>query len=136
MELVSQRDVVWFGVEELAPRHEPIRLHFPEGWYVYYLNSHEGCGCGFHSDERFLDEDVSYEQESRRCLGEYLRQALLNPSVTLALYDCGEGGEREPVRSHGEATPEAIASGLEPVPEGTLVRIRRPLGLVSSSQST
>jgi hypothetical protein len=131
LDLVSFRDAVWFGVEELHPRHEAIRLHFGAGWHVYYLNSHEACGCGFHSDERFVDEDEdsTYDQESRRCLADYLRRALRDSSVALALYDCWEGDEWKPIRSHGEATPELIESQLDPVPAGSFVRIRRSIEL-------
>jgi hypothetical protein len=124
MPLVSLDDATWFGVQALPERHAPIRRHFPDGWHVYYLNSHEGCGCGFHSDERFPDDDAEYDRESRRRLAEYLRQALRDSPIALALYDCWEGAELEPVRQRSEATPEDIESRLDPVPEGTLVLIR------------
>jgi len=124
MPLVSYRDTVWFGVEELAERHEAIRLHFPVGWQVYFLNSHEGCGCGFHSDAQFADDNAGYDQESRRCLAAYVELALQAPGLELALYDCWEGAEAAPIQARAEASPAELEASLDPVPEGTLVTLR------------
>jgi len=121
--LVSYPDVVWFGVEALCERHEAIRLHFPPDWHVYYLNSHEGCGCGFHADEQFPDEDESYDEESRSHLIAYLRAAKADPAVAIALYDCWEGDQKAPILTRIEATVDELAARPDPVPEGTWVTV-------------
>jgi hypothetical protein len=92
--------------------------------FVYFLNSHEFCGCGFHSAE-WPEPDTEYDQESRKHLAAYLRGALSDPAVELALYDCWEGDELEPVESRGEATAEQIEQLADPVPERAFVRVRR-----------
>ena len=35
-----------FHVRELVERDEPVRRQFSKP-HVYYVGSHEGCGCGF-----------------------------------------------------------------------------------------
>jgi hypothetical protein len=123
--LLCVSDGVWLGVEELAARHQPIRAHFPAGWHVYYLASHEGCGCVLHSDPAFADADDTYDRESRGSLADYLRRALADPAVALALYDCWEGDEDAPVLVRTAATPDELAARPDPVPERTWVTVLR-----------
>ncbi len=115
--LVSFKKGAAFGIEDLAARHESIRRHFPSGWNVYFLNSHEGCGCGFHSDPAFADQDDELEKsrESRRCLGEYLSETLTDPNVSLALFDCWEGDEEVSIEHRARSTPQEISASYDPV---------------------
>ena len=124
--LVSLAEAVWFGITPLSGRDAPVRRNFPADWHVYYVQSHDGCGCGFHTDEVFPDEDHSYDAQSRRCLAEYLTAVMQEADLALALYDCWEGDQDQPATAHRLATPERIAAELDPVPELTLVTIERP----------
>jgi len=122
--LLSLDDAVWLSVEELPARHEPVRRHFPDGWSVYFVGSHGGCGCGFHSDPDFPDPDDGYDAMSRRALAAYLRAAL-DGATELALYDRWEGDQGEPPLERRQATPEELAELPSPVPEGAWCQILR-----------
>jgi hypothetical protein len=45
--------------------------------------------------------------------------------VELALYDCWEGDEGEPIHCRVEATPDQLEHLPDPVPEGTFVQVLR-----------
>ena len=84
------------------------------------MSSHSGCSCGFHSSEYFLDDDESYNAESRQALAGYLRnQFERRGEVSLMLFDTWEGDFTAPDHRI-TVTPAAIARTADPVPERTL----------------
>jgi hypothetical protein len=87
-----------FHVAELRRRDEPVRRQFSMRC-VYYVGSHEGCGCGFqYGQHEGLEEDpgrLAAAREARRQLSEYLAAALRDrPEVRLfACWDGDQGSE-------------------------------------------
>jgi hypothetical protein len=83
-----------FHVTELSERTEPVRRHFTKPC-VYYVGSHEMCGCGFQYGEYegYEEEaDLPAKRESRRRLAEFLSVALQHqPAVEV--YACWDGDE-------------------------------------------
>lgn len=102
-----------FHVTARADPTDPVRQRFTKP-FVYYLGSHEGCGCGFHYGP-YAGGEINPAVEpavtdSRRRLGEYLAVALQHqPEVEV--YACWSGDEAEPPVYHDRATPAELASG-------------------------
>jgi hypothetical protein len=46
-----------FHVKALGSRDDPVRARFSKP-HVYYVGSHEGCGCGFGYGQRNVRSDV------------------------------------------------------------------------------
>jgi hypothetical protein len=83
-----------FYVTELSERDEPVRRHFTKPC-VYYVGSHEGCGCGFQYGEYVGYEeeaDLVQKQASRRRLAEFLAVALQH-QAEVELFACWGGDE-------------------------------------------
>lgn len=123
--LVDLRQDVWLGIKTLDARHTAVATHFPADWFVYYVASHSGCSCGFHSTD-VLSDDEPYNDQSRRALAAYLSRLLLDTDVHIALYNCWEGDEGLEVQHHARASPDQLAQLPDPVPERTLVAVVRP----------
>ena len=119
-----------FSVEPLDEAHAAVRDKFPCGWTVYFVGSHTGCSCGFHSPgaaddgEGFEDEALAGEAAARLRLAEYVAGAL-GTGARVALYDCWDGDEADPPLCATSATVAALARARDPVPEGTLVTVER-----------
>lgn len=83
-----------FHVTKLPDRAAPVRRQFSKP-HIYYVGSHEGCGCGFQYGEYegFEDEaDLPVKRDSRRRLAELLAVALQHqPQVEL--FACWDGDE-------------------------------------------
>jgi hypothetical protein len=92
---------------------------------VYYVASHSGCSCGFHSAD-VLGDDEQYNDQSRRALAGYLSRLQLDSEMEIALYDCWEGDEALEIRHHARASPNDLAQSPDPVPERTFVAVVRP----------
>ncbi len=84
-----------FHVIELNERDEPVRLQFSKPC-VYYVGSHEGCGCGFqYGQYEGIEDDpaqLASAQESRRLLAEFVSNALLH-QPTVELFACWDGDQ-------------------------------------------
>jgi hypothetical protein len=98
-----------FHVRELRPQEEAVRTHFRKP-FVYYVGSHEGCGCGFAYGQWPCDgEDYSLEdaaaRRSVRRFSEYLASATRLGAVEL--YACWDGEQ--------DRTPDdfAVASSAQ-----------------------
>lgn len=80
-------------------RDESIRLikqHFSKQ-IIYYVGSHEGCGCGFRRENYVcLDKKTLLKTaENQRNLYEYISRCLTD-EITIELYGCWAGDEAEP----------------------------------------
>jgi hypothetical protein len=84
-----------FYVTEVANSDEPVRRQFSKP-YVYYVGSHEKCGCGFQYDQWEGDEEDALKldavQHSRLRLAEFLSAALQHQSA-VELFACWDGDE-------------------------------------------
>jgi hypothetical protein len=84
-----------FHVEELAERDQAVRRQFSKPC-VYYVGSHEGCGCGSqYSASEGIDEDpseLSAAIDSRRRLSEFLAVALQHQQE-VELFACWDGDQ-------------------------------------------
>lgn len=86
------KDKPAFHVQELTQRDAAVRRQFSKP-NVYYVGAHEGCGCGFQHPEFDVDAEAqSQTTESRRRLGEYLRQAL-SQQQSIELFACWDGDQ-------------------------------------------
>lgn len=86
-----------FHTADLSKQDETVRGHFSKP-YVYYVGSHERCGCGFQwgeNEESEDEDDLPAKQESRRRLVEFLAGALQDqPAVEV--YACWDGDQAAP----------------------------------------
>ena len=134
----------WRYVGEVEPG-APVRNRFTLP-LVYYVGSHEGCGCGFNSDdlawqgfeldtvadmqpllEGFLDQERTEflaEQGSRLYLKDQLL-SLLAESDVAEVFSCWAGGESDPAIATHEVTPDYFAEKLAPLGEGVKYIVRR-----------
>jgi hypothetical protein len=81
---------------------------------VYYVGSHEGCGCGFQYGEHegFEDEaELAPNRESRRRLVEFLSLALQH-QATVEVYACWNGDEGALADHTGRVRPSDLLRNL------------------------
>jgi hypothetical protein len=95
-----------FHVVQLAERGAPVRRQFSKR-HVYYVGSHEKCGCGFQygEDEGFEEvADLPPKRDSRRRLADFLAAALRHqPEVVL--FACWDGDEAADPEHRGRVSP-------------------------------
>lgn len=99
-----------FYVEELSERDEAVRRQFSKPC-VYFVGSHEGCGCGFqYGQYEGLEEDqeqLAAAKESRRGLSDFLAVALQHqPGVEL--FACWDGDQSATPDYHGRMCPSDL----------------------------
>jgi hypothetical protein len=95
-----------FHVAELSEHETPVRRHFSKP-FVYYVGSHESCGCGFQYGEYegFEDDaDLPEKRESRRRLAEFLAVALQH-QPTVEVFACWSGDEAAEPEHRGRIRP-------------------------------
>ncbi len=103
-----------FHVTELSERDSVVRNQFTEP-YVYYVGSHEGCGCGFQYGqypEFEQGEDRSQERASLDGLATYLSHQLSRVG-TIQLYACWDGDQTAIPEHHRNLTPGSFRSEEE-----------------------
>jgi hypothetical protein len=102
--LAWDQDNPQFHTAGLSKQHEPVRRHFSKP-YVYYVGSHERCGCGFQwGENKASEDDLSAKQESRRRLVEFLAGALeAQPAVEV--YACWDGDQAAPADRNERVRP-------------------------------
>jgi hypothetical protein len=78
---------------------EQAKLNFSKQ-FIYYVGSHEGCGCGFRQDGFWLqvDEEIKKRAENHKNLFEYL-SGCLEDENTIEIYACWAGSENESPQS-------------------------------------
>ncbi|MCK4917989.1 MAG: hypothetical protein KAS51_07225 [Candidatus Omnitrophica bacterium] len=81
---------------------------------IYYLGSHEGCGCGFSYDDNEVNPEYSEEvkdnelrKDSVKHLVQYLKNAL-EKTTELELFICWEGEQGEKPNKRATITVEEI----------------------------
>jgi hypothetical protein len=100
-----------FHVIDLRARDEPVRCQFSKP-HVYYVGSHEGCGCGFQYGEHAeLEEEdaatLAAARDSRRRLAAFLSAALRQESA-LELFACWDGDQAAPAEHRGRLRPAEL----------------------------
>ena len=82
-----------FHVKNVDAGIEKVRgqFHLP---FVYYLGSHQGCGCGFNRDSISDSEPAQVDavRQTLAVLSRYL-QAAVSQVGTIELYTCWNGDE-------------------------------------------
>jgi hypothetical protein len=74
--------------------------------FVYYVGSHQGCGCGFSKDGE-IGKERDLCQENYTTLGRTLREAICG-GTPAELFTCWEGDQGEPPESIHSVTPAEI----------------------------
>ena len=98
-----------FHVVELEKRERKVRKQFKLG-NVYYVGSHEGCGCGFQCGEYpEYDEERETKRMSLKELADFLRNLLIKTD-TIELYSCWEGDQGKKPQHERVLTPDQIDS--------------------------
>lgn len=103
------KDIPNFNVKELDENSKTVRKQFSKS-YVYYLGSHQGCGCGFSYGQYDYDDQKEEEnaaRESVRRLSEYLSQ-VLETAGTLEIYSCWDGDQEDEPKFQKSMTPKDI----------------------------
>jgi hypothetical protein len=99
-----------FFVEELPERDDAVRSQFSKP-YVFFVGSHEGCGCGFQygQHEGFEEdpEELAAAEESRRRLAEFLAAALKD-QAEVELFACWDGDQAARPEHHGRMSPSHL----------------------------
>lgn len=124
------------------PADAPVRVQFVQP-YVYYVGSHQGCGCGFRSPQLELEgfelvaevlpllsalldderSDFLDEQRSRELLSALVRSALCEGDVEV--FSCWAGDEGKAPTVAKDVSPDYFAAHLNPLDEGAKYRIHR-----------
>lgn len=99
-----------FYVADLSDRDEPVRRQFSRS-YVYYVGSHEGCGCGLeygqYEEYEEDSEQLAGARESRRRLSEFLAAALRH-QPTIDLFACWDGDQEAEPDHRGRMRPSDL----------------------------
>jgi hypothetical protein len=99
---------------------EPARKQFSYP-YVYYVGSHEGCGCGFSKDFDF-GEDLDASQQDYAALGRLLRDATVR-GAKLELFTCWEGEQSSEPESVSTITASEIEAQAYELRQLELLRV-------------
>jgi len=101
-----------FNVNELGSEYHDakVRRQFSKQ-YVYYVGSHQSCGCGFSYGQypgfEDNDDEESKKRESVRRLAEYLDQVTRQHGQA-ELCACWDGDQGEEPEHRGRITPTDI----------------------------
>lgn len=79
-----------FYVGELTKFDKSVKIQF-EFPYIYYIGSHEGCGCGFFKEGR-EKEEVRRAEENYSQLVSYIKNAQ-STGTKNQIYSCWEGDQ-------------------------------------------
>ena len=97
-----------FNVTELDESSQSVRKQFSKP-HVYYLGSHQCCGCGFNYGQYdYGEEEDKASRKSVRRLAEYLSQSV-NNAGPLELYSCWSGDEEDELEFHEEWKTKEIS---------------------------
>jgi hypothetical protein len=80
--------------------------------HVYYIGSHEGCGCGFSYDQEFdkNDKDIDDRKKSVFKFNELLRD-ILSKSDECEVFLCWGGDEAEKPERSQSVSSEFFSKG-------------------------
>lgn len=99
-----------FHVTANSADSKRMSIHFTKP-HVFYLGSHEGCGCGFRREHyNFNDpDDASATDTTQEQLHKYLGECLENQDF-IELYGCWSGEESESADHYREVTINDLKS--------------------------
>ena len=104
-----------FHVKNFDDGIAKVRGHFRLP-FVYYLGSHEGCGCGFNRGSASEPHQLEAVRQTLAALSRYL-QAAVSQVGTIELYTCWNGDEGD-ASEHSVTVPvSAFGSDMEWFPE-------------------
>jgi hypothetical protein len=98
-------------VEAIQRDHSGVDKQFSLS-HVYYIGSHEGCGCGFIYDENnpeFLEDsdDLELRKSNVSKLVTLLNKLLSNEDY-IELFSCYDGSQGKESNTIGEIEPEVL----------------------------
>ena len=98
-----------FCVIELTKNENGVKKQFSLE-HVYYVGSHEGCGCGFFKEGEAGEELVKIEENYNR-LSTYILNAKENNSK-IELFSCWEGDQASKVEKKEKITENTLKEKL------------------------
>jgi hypothetical protein len=108
--LISWKDdAPAFNVSELSEGEAVVKKQFSMP-YVYYVGSHEGCGCGFQAGQypQFEDEEKPLKEESLFRFSKYLKENK-SKGERVEIYSCWDGAQGGERKSNRRLTASQIA---------------------------
>jgi len=134
--LASERECSTNSWDETNPRFfvakentysiEPVKRQFSKP-NVYYVGSHEGCGCGFRQTcyEMVDDqEEINQAARNQKHLFEFV-SARLEDENFIELYACWAGSESEPFQSKREIIADELLKDDFYFKEDELIIVRK-----------
>lgn len=111
-----------FYVEELTSAEESVKTQF-ETPHIYYLGSHEGCGCGFFKTGQGWDIlGLDQAQDNYAQLASYLKKAQ-SPDSRNQIYVCWQGDENTEPEFRKQVDLQQLIEKSFEFKEGTLYEI-------------
>jgi len=117
-----------FHVDTLTKENEQrVRSKLPHE-HIYYLGSHEGCGCGFRSEsDGFLlareGDDARAEAEDQAALAAFLA-AIPRKGRAMQIFGCWSGDELEPIAFRRECEIRDLATQTFAFREREIITLR------------
>jgi hypothetical protein len=108
-----------FHVSASDPDIESVRNHFSKNC-VYYLGSHEGCGCGFHYNDFYEKLDKADRIDSFSRLKQYLSDAV-KTNGSLEVFACWSGEEPLPCNEKSIISLSEFTNDTLGVVDGSVV---------------
>src|SRR4051812_6465715 len=98
-----------FHVIELTEREAPVKSQFSKP-FVYYVGSHQGCGCAYDLASMSIGEpeQLPNARRDREKLASYLQDAV-EAVGQLELYTCWDGDWEDPPVQRISIDPLALA---------------------------
>jgi len=110
-----------FHVKELTAAKEPVITQF-EKPYIYYLGSHEGCGCGFFKTGNDWDT-LRQAQDNYTQLVSYLKK-VQSPGFRIQIFACWDGDEDTEPEFRKQVDLQQLTNKNFEFKVGTLYEIR------------
>ena len=85
-----------FNILPLSKEEIPVKKQFSLE-FVYYVGSHQGCGCGFFKEGE-AGEELAEVEESYKKLATYIIKAKEN-GASIQLFSCWEGDQTSKVEN-------------------------------------
>jgi len=113
-----------FHVTEVPDREASVRTQFSKP-FLYYVGSHQHCGCAFDLEAVGVGEpdELIRAQRGREMLATYLRHCLSSVG-SLEIYTCWDGDWAEPAAQRIEVDLSALSPEQPWLPERTLAIVR------------
>jgi hypothetical protein len=123
-----------FWVREIREAEAGVRKQFTKP-YIYYVGSHEGCGCGFAYGIWPIDDASPFAMSKRaeeaagreavQCLSEYLARAVENGDVEL--YACWEEEQEYDPAERATVTPADVGGPAFQFKDSQFLIVQQPI---------